>query len=91
MENTLQITSSRFPLGEISVSRSAATRITTQDAEAGLCRHAQGDWGSVPAEKRLRNEDALREGHAVLSRFRAASGYSFWIITDYDRGSTIVF
>jgi hypothetical protein len=91
MKSTVRIPGSRFPLGQVAISRTAQGRISLEDAEAGVRRHARGDWGSVPVEKRLANEAAVREGHAVLSRYRASSGHFFWIITDYDRASTTVF
>jgi hypothetical protein len=84
-------TRTRFPLGEIRIARSAQRRVQSRDVEMALRRHAQGDWGQVSPEEWARNEQSLVHGHRLLSQYRAHSGYAFWVITDYDRRSTIVF
>jgi hypothetical protein len=73
-------TRTRFPLGDVQIAGSARLR-----------RHAQGDWGQVSSEEWARNDRNLSSGHRLLSAYRAQSGYAFWVITDYDRRSTIVF
>jgi hypothetical protein len=84
-------TRTRFPLGDVQIAGSARRKLHARDVEIALRRHAQGDWGQVSSEEWARNDRNLSSGHRLLSAYRAQSGYAFWVITDYDRRSTIVF
>lgn len=87
MTNTDQ---SRFPLGQIVITRSALEVISADDVSRALNRHAKGDWGQVCEDDRQENELSLKEGYRLLSAYRAADGTKFWIITEADRSATTV-
>lgn len=82
---------SPFPLGEIRIAASAKRRVSRGDMDAGLQRHARCDWGELTPEEWATNDANLSAGHRLLSTYRAASGCTFWVITDYDLRSTTVF
>ena len=85
------ISNSEFSLGEVRIAASAKRKISTEDVQSAIHRHSVADWGEVTPEEWVQNDANLKAGHRLLSAYRAASGYTFWIITDYDRGSTTVF
>ena len=80
-----------FSLGEIRVAQSARRRTRSNDVQSALQRHSRGDWGVVSPEEWATNDANVVAGHRLLSAYQAASGYRFWVITDYDRRSTTVF
>ena len=80
-----------FSLGEIRVAQSAQHRTTPKDVASALRHHARGNWGVVSPEEWATNDANVAAGHRLLSAYQAASGYRFWVITDYDRRSTTVF
>ena len=53
-----------------------------------LRRHVTGDWGDVPEEDRLSNEQALIHGDRLLSSYRIRESLTVWIITEADRSAT---
>ena len=63
---------------------------------ASLRRHARGDWGELPDEDWLMNEDALRRTHDGKLQSRLFSVYEreglpkIWIITEWDESATTV-
>jgi hypothetical protein len=79
---------STFPLGNVVITPNALGQLTPADIQLGLQRHQSGDWGEMGEEDRLQNETALRTGLRLLSVYRAASGVTFWIITEADRSAT---
>jgi hypothetical protein len=84
-------TPTRFLLGEVRIAGSARRKVHGRDVDIALRRHARGDWGQVSPEEWARNDRNVAGGHRLLSAYRSESGYAFWVITDYDRRSTIVF
>lgn len=80
----------KFPLGRTVITRNALGRLTNEDVQTALGRHAVGDWGTVSAEDRQENELSLREGFRLLSAYRSAAGEKFWVITEADRSVTTV-
>ena len=81
---------SKFPLGEIVITRAALDTLPPEDVRRSLARHAQGDWGELCEEDRQENELSLKEGFRLHSAYRAADGTKFWIITEADRSVTTV-
>jgi hypothetical protein len=55
-----------------------------------LNKHLSGDWGDVDEEDRLWNEQALRDGHRLLSAYTTLNGVRLWIITEADRSGTCI-
>jgi hypothetical protein len=53
-----------------------------------LCRHECGDWGELPREDKLANDEAVRSGGRILSAFILQTGVKVWCITERDRAVT---
>ena len=81
---------SRFPVGQVVITRNALEQLHPGDIEASLRRHIAGDWGECCPEDVAENELSLREGFRLLSVYRDRNGEKFWIITEADRSSTCV-
>lgn len=78
----------RFPLGKIFATPGALD--LNVDLAAYLHRHHCGDWGDeLCAEDKQANEDSLRYGTRLLSRFSTPGG-SIYIITEHDRSMTTI-
>ncbi|WP_309710650.1 hypothetical protein [Armatimonas sp.] len=60
-----------FPTGEFLVTPGAllASIACQANLEGYLERHARGDWGVLDAHDRRVNEEALRNGHRLLSAY----------------------
>ena len=81
---------SKFPLGQIVITRAADEKLIAEDVGAALARHAQGDWGDLSEYDRQENELALKQGFRLLSVYHAADDTKFWIVTERDRSVTTV-
>ncbi|MEI6197761.1 MAG: hypothetical protein WCS42_25890 [Verrucomicrobiota bacterium] len=77
-----------FQLGNVVITPNALGQLTPTDIQRGLQRHQAGDWGELDEHDRQENDAALRTGLRLLSAYRAASGVTFWIISEADRNST---
>lgn len=86
----VRVNEPRFPLGQLVITRNAASRLAEDDVTTAIRRHVQGDWGDVCEEDRIENDLALIEGNRILSVYVAADGLRFWIITEADRSATTV-
>ena len=80
----------RFPLGQLVITRNAAERLTDDDVQSALRRHAVGDWGELDKEDRQENDRSLAEGDRILSAYVAQESTRFWIITEADRSVTTI-
>ena len=80
----------KFPLGRTVITSNALERLTTDDVQIALSRHAAADWGDVCPEDRQENELSLREGFRLFSVYHSAAGAKFWVITEADRSATTV-
>jgi hypothetical protein len=90
-EDTLmEITSTKFPLGQIVATPRAlaALQRADQTAQEFLARHAAGDWGELDAHDRRENDLSVRKGFRLFSAYRTAAGERLWIITEADRRVT---
>ena len=54
-----------------------------------LARHQSGDWGNLPAEDALSNQQAIECGYRIMSVYPLETG-KVWIITEADRSVTTV-
>ena len=90
-----------FPTGEFLVTPGAllASIACQANLEGYLERHACGDWGVLDAHDRRVNEEALRNGHRLLSAYdlpadkvngEGQTSIRIWIITDADRRRSTV-
>ena len=77
-------------MGRIVTTNTARAQLTQSDIMTGIQRHQAGDWGDVAEPDRQANEHSLKEGHRLLSVYRASNGVQFWIITEADRSSSTV-
>jgi hypothetical protein len=82
----------KFPLGRLAATPGAlgAMRASGQTPEFFLAKHLAGDWGEVGAEDWRANDEALRHGDRLLSAYKTLKGVRLWVITEADRGSTVV-
>ena len=80
----------RFALGRTVITRGALDALEGEDVQAGIARHASGDWGDLCPEDQQANDDALRVGARLLSAYHTDCGRKFWIITEADRSATTV-
>lgn len=55
-----------------------------------IFRHQSGDWGTLAAEDKKANDDALIYGDRLLSAYYVAHGVKVWVITEADRSATTV-
>ncbi len=79
-------------LGECRVTpgaRDAAAELGV-DLPRLLARHAGGDWGDVDAHDWAANDQAVKDGGRVISAYRFSETIKLWVITEADRGSTLV-
>jgi hypothetical protein len=80
----------KFELGKIIVKEDAGLALVRagQDADCFLTKHAAGDWGE---ENPALNEQGLREGSMVFSRYRTLRGQELLVITFLNRKETYLF
>src|SRR4051812_35810533 len=78
-----------FPLGRIVATPGALDLLDRHAINAIdlLWRHQHGDWGKVPVDDAVRNDEAARSGERVLSSY-PIGGETIWVITEADRTVT---
>lgn len=54
-----------------------------------LLRHKNGDWGLMPIEDKIANDEATRKEGRIMSSYNFC-GEKIWIITEWDRSVTTV-
>jgi hypothetical protein len=86
----VSINQAKFDLGRLVATPNALSALSHDDILAGISRHIQGDWGSLDADDKKANDDALEHGTRLLSSYTSVAGVKFWIITEADRSSTTV-
>jgi hypothetical protein len=85
----------RFSLGQIVSTRGALAACTAEHLQQCLARHLKGDWGSVCAEDKESNDEAVTEGLRLLSAYpidpaKPSEGFgenTLWIITEAASGA----
>lgn len=93
--SSLTVEDSKFPLGEMVMTRGVADMCATDPKFAvfvlqSLGRHSQGDWGELSQEDINENEYSLRRGFRLLSAYEPLQLPPVWIITEADRSATTV-
>ncbi len=82
----------KFDLGQIVATPGAIEAL--EDAEQTpvefLSRHVAGDWGTVDAEDKRLNDEAIEIGSRILSAYVTKADVKLWIITEADRSSTCI-
>jgi hypothetical protein len=82
----------KFPLGRVAATPGAleAMAASGQTPDFFLAKHLAGDWGEVGAEDWRANDEALLHGDRPLLAYKTLKGVRLWVITEADRGSTVV-
>ena len=93
---------SKFQIGQlVTTQRITGDIINTENfsefCEKSLQRHQIGDWGDMPEEDKLANEEALINGDRIVSGYLIpdnlqgkTNGTKIWIITEYNRETTTI-
>jgi hypothetical protein len=55
-----------------------------------LQRHLAGDWGDLGDEDKQANEDALKQGDRLVSKYELTPGTELYVITERNRSQTAV-
>lgn len=86
---SLQPPAPLFAVGRVVATRGVLKHLERHGIQADpyLRRHVRGDWGDVPPEDALANEQAVKCGARVLSSYEVA-GRRVWIISEADRSVT---
>ena len=80
----------KFMLGRIVATPNALNQIPNDEILLALSRHERGDWGELDPEDRNANENSLKHGGRLFSRYFSTAKVKFWIITEWDRNVTTV-
>jgi hypothetical protein len=80
----------KFRTGQIVATPNAMNTIPNDEIMNALCRHVQGDWGTLDPEDRNSNEAALKNGGRLFSQYHSNQKIKFWIITEADRSATTI-
>lgn len=84
------ITSPRFLLGRLRVTRQAQHRLAQlgRSPVALFLRHQGGDWGDLSYEAAQANEAALVHNAQLLSVYQLTATCRVWVVTEADRSAT---
>ena len=74
----------KFQMGRLTSTPGAleALQEAGQSAWEFLSEHIAGRWGTVDAQDKAANDNALRDGSRILSAYRLNTGVKIWIITE---------
>lgn len=85
----MNLKEAKFPLGQLVITSNASGQLALDEVQAGLKRHASGDWGEVCRDDAALNDAGLKAGDRLLSVYLSGDT-KFWIITEADRSVTTV-
>lgn len=80
----------KVQLGQLVMTKNAATSLKALDVMKALSRFARGDWGDMDEEDKKSNDWALKNGGRLFGAYHDQNGTKFWIITEADRSVTTV-
>lgn len=80
----------KFDVGQIRMTRGAATELYQEDVFEAFVRHIDADWGDLDESDWKLNDDALEFGSRLLSSYVDRNNKKFWIITEADRSATTI-
>lgn len=83
----------KFHLGGLVMTPGVHNLMMTQDLNPMyyVGRHLLGDWGDIPDEDKLSNEEYLVKGGRLFSAYDVPDPVArIWVITEADRSSTTV-
>ena len=80
----------KFALGDVVATPGAIAAMNNLGVfpYALLIRHQSGDWGSLPVEDALLNDQALLSAGRLFSSYPIGGNVRIWIITEHDRSVT---
>lgn len=79
-----------FPMGKVIASAGVREKICPVCVGLALKSHAHGVWGRVSQWDALANDQAVKNGGRILSKFRGGAGIEFYVVTEADRSVTTV-
>lgn len=82
--------SAKFSMGRTFMTPAAMAKLDPLDVNAGLRRHASGDWGDCGPEDAAENEFAMSRDLRLFSVYRDRNDTKFWVIAEADRSATTV-
>jgi hypothetical protein len=81
-----------FELGDITIAKEVTASLDLNVITDALLRHSWGDWGDLSHDDWQQNQQALRNGERVWSRYvTSVNDFEFRIVTEADRSFTTVF
>ena len=88
----ISVNSPRFNLGQVVATQCAIQSLEKAQISARelLNRHVNADFGSIDAEDRQSNLEAIDQGERILSSYLLKTGETLWVITEADRSSTCI-
>lgn len=75
-------------IGKVVVTPGALDAADSFEISQLLGRHVAGDWGDVPGEDWIANDEAVLTGGRLLSSYMTRKEEKIWIITEWDRSVT---
>ncbi len=88
--NANEDSSPKFLLGHVVATPDVINTIPPDEVLLALSRHERGDWGKMDREDLEANENALKHGGRLCSRYFSTTNVKFWIITEWNRKQTTV-
>jgi len=83
----------KFRLGQTVMTRGVSDYVVENRLHVELhelfLRHYNGDWGNVPREDKKYNDQALKNGERLVSKYKLGDE-DVYIITEWDRSVTTV-
>ena len=79
-----------FSIGRLVATAGVAGDLDQTEILSLVTRHVNGDWGELCDEDKQMNEEAVRDGERILSKYTASTGDSVYVITEWDRSYTTV-
>ena len=82
----------RFALGRVVATRNCLNHLVGMGASAlpYLERHQRGDWVNLGTSDKQANEQALKDGGRIVSKYLLKDGTPIYVITEADRSYTTV-
>jgi len=77
-----------FPLGKVVATQGVMAGVEMEEVFEALSRHEHGDWGLMPPKDKELNDQALKDGGRLVSKYCDSQGTEFYIITEADRALT---
>jgi len=86
----IKMAKQKFDLGDLKVTAKVTGNVSLDEVFDLIKRHARGDWGDVSRRDWKWNDQYLRKGMTLSSRYLAKDGTRLWIVTRHDRSATNV-